>query len=40
MFIDGDTTCSLNLNYQLFTNATLPAILQRPQSYTGGSCGF
>lgn len=37
---DGNNTCPTNVSYRLFTNATLPRLLQRPTGYTGGSCGF
>lgn len=40
MFADGSTQCSLHINYQAFTMTTLPALLKRPGSYVGGSCGF
>lgn len=40
IFTDGTNTCSLSLNYQVFTATDLPLVLRRPSSYTGGSCGF
>lgn len=40
IFTDGSDVCSLHLNYQVFTTSQLPAVLQRPSGYTGGSCGF
>ena len=35
---DGNNTCPTSITYRLFTNATLPRLLQRPVGYTGGSC--
>jgi hypothetical protein len=40
MFADGTNTCSLTVNYTAFTTANLPAILKRPSTFAGGSCGF
>jgi len=40
MFADGANTCSLSVNYTAFTAANLPALLKRPNSFAGGSCGF
>jgi hypothetical protein len=40
MFTDSLTTCSLHINYQAFTTSNLPALLRRPNTFTGGSCGF
>lgn len=37
---DGNTQCSLFINYKTIPINTLPPILQRPSGYTGGSCGF
>ena len=37
---DGVLTCPTSITYRLFTNASLPTILKRPNGYTGGSCGF
>jgi hypothetical protein len=31
---DGNTTCSLSVNYQLLSMANLPQILQRPMNFT------
>jgi len=39
MTVDGNTQCSLHINYQVLTNSQLPPILQRPTTF-GGSCGF
>lgn len=40
IFADGSNTCSLAVNYTAFTTTNLPAILKRPSTFTGGSCGF
>ena len=40
IFADGNNTCSLTVNYTAFTTANIPALLKRPSTYTGGSCGF
>lgn len=37
---DGNTQCTLFLNYKTIPINTLPPILQRPSGYAGGSCGF
>ncbi len=39
MSVDGNTQCSLHVNYQVLTNSQLPPILQRPTTF-GASCGF
>jgi hypothetical protein len=36
----GSQTCSLSLNYRIFTNTSLPPLLQRPAGYSGGNCSF
>jgi hypothetical protein len=40
IFADGNNACSLVVNHQVFTTANLPALLKRPSTFTGGSCGF
>ena len=37
---DGNTQCTLFLNYKTIPINILPPILQRPSGYAGGACGF
>lgn len=36
----ADISCSLFVQYRLFTSSTLPALLRRPINYTSGTCSF
>ncbi len=37
---DGNPQCTFHINYQLFNNAALPPILERPSNFSGGTCSF
>jgi len=37
---DGDEECPMAINYRIFTNSSLPTVLQKPNGYTGGICSF
>ena len=37
---DGVLTCPTSITYRLFTNASLPRLLQRPANAVAGTCSF
>ncbi len=37
---DGNAVCTTQVNYDTLAGSALPALLQKPNGYTGGSCSF